>query len=430
MKPSKEVVEKLVQEVDQDKSGQIGKGEFLALMRKYREREIELCEGIFASKDTDQSGSCGIAEMTEVFAELGYHLAEEVVRDIVEEKGMKVQGDFLFEDFWRVLMVFRSREGFSPQEIKEFYEAFGRYDKGAKGEITALELGRVMRWLGYSMTLDTQKSLVAKIDVDESGFLDKVEFMKLMRSMREDELKRLQVQFDRYDRDSSGSLSTEGPELRDVLLGMGYVPTKQMIREAVAASHPAREGAEKATEIDFVGFTQMMKKYRGLQVEIFRQNCGFPDREVQRLKGKFGKYDRDHSGELERAEIVRLLEEIFPKARSSEQENNRIKRLLEDSDKDGSGTLSFQDFLVMMPILRRERRGVYEEGGGRDHGDGIHQGGGRAVQGDLQLLGQVQVRGTLVRGGAHHAAGGGPLERGADQGARGHPLSVRRGREP
>merc|ERR1712096_58209 len=80
---------------------------------------------------------------------------------------------------------------------------------------------------------------------------------------------------------------------------------------------------------------------------------------------------RDRSGELERAEIVRLLEEIFPKARSSEQENNRIKRLLEDSDKDGSGTLSFQDFLVMMrqyydekdeEYMKKEEAAIMETG--------------------------------------------------------------------
>lgn len=231
----------------------------------------------------------------------------------------------------------------------------------------------MMRWLGYPMILETQRSLVAKIDVDESGLLDKTEFMKLMRSLREDELARLQVQFDRYDRDGSGSLSVEGPELRDVLRGMGHLPTKQMIQEAIAASHE-----EGAAEIDFDGFVRMMKEYRIKQVADFRKNYGFPDKEVQRLRGKFGKYDRDHSGELEQGEIVRLLEEIFPKAKTNDAESLRIKRLMEEADKDGSGTLNFYDFLAMMrqyhdekdeEYLRKEEAAVLETGFSKDEVD-------------------------------------------------------------
>ena len=190
-----------------------------------------------------------------------------------------------------------------------------------------------MRWLGFPMTLEKQKQLVAQIDVDNSGRLDKVEFMKLMRFLREDEIRRLKFQFKKYDKDQSGTLSADGSEIRDVLLGMGYVPTKQMVQDALNASYPDTEEGDKVTDIDFKGFDRLMKKFRILQVEVFRTNCGFPDREVQTLKGKFGKYDRDHSGELERSEIARLLEEIFPKAKSSESESGRggIKRLLEEA---------------------------------------------------------------------------------------------------
>merc|ERR1719456_1383891 len=100
--------------------------------------------------------------------------------------------------------------------------------------------------------------------------------------------------------------------------------------------------------INLDGFIRLMRKYRLLAVEQIRKNAGFSDKEVSRYFARFQKYDRDNSGDIANKELVRLLEEIFPTAKTSEGELHRIARIVSEIDQDGDGSLSFHDFLLLM----------------------------------------------------------------------------------
>merc|ERR1712139_145840 len=98
-----------------------------------------------------------------------------------------------------------------------------------------------------------------------------------------------------------------------------------------------------------------MGKYRLLAVEQIRKNAGFSDKEVSRFFARFQKYDRDNSGDIANKELIRLLEEIFPSARTSEGELHRVARIIAEIDQDGDGSLSFHDFLLLMRRYQDEK---------------------------------------------------------------------------
>ena len=63
------------------------------------------------------------------------------------------------------------------------------------GEMDIKDVGKVLRWMGYSASFDVQVMLTREVDVDESGTLDHVELRKLVRRFQEKALLRVFVIF-------------------------------------------------------------------------------------------------------------------------------------------------------------------------------------------------------------------------------------------
>ena len=66
-------------------------------------------------------------------------------------------------------------------EVEEFREVFRANDSDGSGEIDNIELGGVLRWLGNPADVETTQDLMEEVDVDNSGFVDFEEFLRVMR---------------------------------------------------------------------------------------------------------------------------------------------------------------------------------------------------------------------------------------------------------
>merc|ERR1711907_469086 len=107
-----DMLEELIKEVDRDKSGTIDHGDFLTLMRKHREIEIDTLKSAFSAADEDHSGTMSSEELPKVFEELNYRSAlPEVFKDGIKACGLMPQkeGEYLFEDIWILLDWYRDR---------------------------------------------------------------------------------------------------------------------------------------------------------------------------------------------------------------------------------------------------------------------------------------------------------------------------------
>merc|ERR1719321_2653973 len=110
-------------------------------------------------------------------------MIEEAIQ-IVDEDGT---GEIDFDEFVKLMKHLRQSEGFTRKEIKVFKESFAKADVDGSGEISTLELGKLLRWLGYPTNYDPQCKLVDEVDVDGSKEIDFGEFLKLLRKYRNEE---------------------------------------------------------------------------------------------------------------------------------------------------------------------------------------------------------------------------------------------------
>eukprot|EP00746_Dinoflagellata_sp_MGD_P001314 gnl/MRDRNA2_/MRDRNA2_102477_c0_seq1.p1 gnl/MRDRNA2_/MRDRNA2_102477_c0~~gnl/MRDRNA2_/MRDRNA2_102477_c0_seq1.p1 ORF type:complete len:815 (-),score=191.95 gnl/MRDRNA2_/MRDRNA2_102477_c0_seq1:156-2600(-) len=372
-KTSPEECEKLIEQVDDDGDGELNKNEFILVMRKFREIEIERYQSLFSEFDADQSGTISDTELRPLLQKLGYTLSHRVLNEIIletkqskagvnglqgfldtfegaMENGYVFQSDFIFEDFWKVLQIFRSREGFQLSEVSEFYETFDKFDKNMSGEIDTLEFGRILAWLGYPSSPERRSQLWKQVDVDGSGCLDKGEFLKVLRLYREEEAGHLGKLFEEHGVTLDAEIPVSLRELTKALNAMGYAPPKDMVKDAIR--HVTGEPHPKS--ISFEALLNVVLYIRETRVKELRQNAGLPDGDAAKIKKQFKRVDKDNSGSIGYAELEMFLQEMCPSIKASKGERARIERLFKAAD-DGSGDLSLNELLWLVRNFRDEQ---------------------------------------------------------------------------
>ncbi|KAK4629180.1 Calmodulin [Fulvia fulva] len=143
----------------------------------------------------------------------------------------------------------------SEQEIKHFREAFALFDKNGDGEITAEELGAVMRSLGQNPSDSELKDMINEVDVDQTGSVDFSEFLQMMalKLKDTDEEQALYEAFRVFDKDGSGTISAE--ELKAVMKTLGEDLSDKELDEMLKEADTDGDGT-----IDYKEFAALMSQ--------------------------------------------------------------------------------------------------------------------------------------------------------------------------
>jgi Ca2+-binding EF-hand superfamily protein len=199
---------------------------------------------------------------------------------------------------------------------------------------------------------------VRDVDVDRSGRLELKEVLKVARKLRSVEYEAIEYLFTIYDKDESGTLSTEDGELQRFLRKLGYMATPETVQAALKAAGQSSEDGENSdpqTQADFWGVVRIVAEYRLVQRKVFRECAGFSEEQVTKFRHKFNKYDRDQSGDVACSELIRLLEDMFPNASKTDAEHERLKQMLSRIDTDGNPSIDFKEFLQLCRQYQDER---------------------------------------------------------------------------
>jgi len=356
-----ERVAAIVKEVDIDGSGTVNEREFLMCMRKVRDRELQTIAEAIRQNDTDGSGTVSGGEIINVLKALGYDVPDPIaIQEAARDGGIEPDDDDLdLSEFWQFLTVYRQREGFSANDAALIQEAFQHYDKGKLGEISTLEIGKLLRWLGYPTKFEIQQQFIAKVDIDDSGRLDSGEIQKMVRMYRDRDVQTMIEAFQDHDTEGKGLITQVKAWAGLAASGFGEeqkfpaFPPEEML--------PGTEG--KGDCIDLDSFLRYGLRVAKAGRDAFRKNGGFSETEVREMELCFKKYDKDNSGDISNKELIFLIEAAFPEMATDTRMRPQLLALMKEVDSDGNGSLDFMDFLRLMKQFRevQDRERVAKE---------------------------------------------------------------------
>ncbi|CAA7024554.1 unnamed protein product [Microthlaspi erraticum] len=140
------------------------------------EKEIKSLKSMFASMDTDKSGTITYEELKIGLNRLGSKLSETEVKQLMEVADVDGNGTLEYLEFISAMM---HRQRMAQEE--QFYKAFQYFDVDNSGYITRDELERAMK--EHDMRDETSaKQIMSEVDTDNDGRINYDEFCAVMRN--------------------------------------------------------------------------------------------------------------------------------------------------------------------------------------------------------------------------------------------------------
>eukprot|EP00930_Biecheleria_cincta_P038673 TRINITY_DN26560_c0_g1_i1.p1 TRINITY_DN26560_c0_g1~~TRINITY_DN26560_c0_g1_i1.p1 ORF type:complete len:1192 (-),score=217.37 TRINITY_DN26560_c0_g1_i1:69-3644(-) len=338
----------IVAEVDVDGSGEINKREFLVCMRKLRDRSLKLVMEVIKVNDQDGSGTIDRKELFLVLRGLGYEIADSAAIDESQtEAGLASVDELGLSQLWRILAVYRLREGMTNEEVESIYAAFHAQDKDGSGELETREAPAALRELGYKCDFSVVQNVLGKVDVDDTGALDQVEFRKMVRMVQARDFELFRAVFRDHDTENKNVITQDSAI--EAMASFGFTGTpKTLFRwdEIIPVNIPGESEPQKMISIE--NFVRACDRYAKKMRKTFMTNGGWTDEEVEHYRQIFARYDVWGHGEISSKELVRLVEDTIPEMASDRAMRPQLVGLMKQVNDDLKGSLSFRDFLKLM----------------------------------------------------------------------------------
>lgn len=386
---SPEVVQKLVVSVDVDQSGTLNFSEFLFLMRKVHEREVQRLEDELR-RLTRGSASDREDLLTSLLRVLGYVPEQEAIRDAAADSNISLgaimprrgsaqhinsstRGSLADEakslrlltvggqvtttqklltigEAYRFLEVYRRREGFTRAEANELKGLFEKYAHESEHEkrISCLDAGRILSRLGYKSTHNEHELLFTEVDIASAGDISLPEFLKLVRKYRQKELDQIRASYLKLGIVGGAAASSCFDGRQVMKQSMNFLgmrdPTESM---SIARSRTEKTPAQRMKDAEDAryGILQTAVAKRNQLRVLARQHHGFDTTEVQMLRSRFTEHDSDGSGLVQASELRTLCQDLLPEMATDPKYRPELIRLLREADTSGEGRMSFTEFL-------------------------------------------------------------------------------------
>ncbi|MGH0169753.1 UNVERIFIED_CONTAM: hypothetical protein FKN15_077082 [Acipenser sinensis] len=308
--PSREELDAIIEEVDEDGSGTIDFEEFLVMMvHQLKEdqagkSEEELSE-FFRVFDKNGDGYIDREELAEILRSSGESISEEEMDELMADGDKNNDGKIDFD---------------------EFKAAFDMFDTDGGGDISTKELGTVMKMLGQNPSREELDAIIEEVDEDGSGSIDFQEFLVMMvQQLKEDQAGKSEEELSEFFRifDKNGDGYIDRDEFATIIRSSGETISEAEIDELMADGDKNMDG-----KLDFDEF-----------------------------KAAFDMFDSDGGGDISTKELGTVMKMLGQNPTREE-----LDAIIEEVDEDGSGSIDFQEFLVMMvQQLKEDQAGKSEE---------------------------------------------------------------------
>jgi Ca2+-binding EF-hand superfamily protein len=337
---------------------------FVCFLEAFEARELAAITRLFRLYDFNSSGTIDATEFPSVLRALGITPLDQVIQEIMSEVVPAGVSEIPREGFRLAMKIIRSRQGFSHREVDRFAAAFDRFDFDGSGMVDREALSDTLDWLGFSLrekeVEELLKMTTANSD-DGRNVFDKFDFLVFMRKVREHEIEKIRYLLQRLGRDLSGTI-TRSEELEELLYLLGYFPEPDAIREVAEDCNLTRRVATQRGKPRFQQFTTRGMGLSELMhyLQVFRNREGFTRCDLEEIEKAFRRYDHDSTGQIQIAEVGKVLRWLGYPSSGDLQEY-----LVEKADSDNSGGLDLIEIrkLVRLYFERevQKMKAVFEE---------------------------------------------------------------------
>lgn len=143
----------------------------------------------------------------------------------------------------------------TDEQIEDFREAFGLFDRDGTGSISVDELRAVLRSLGKNPTESELREMIREVDEDDSGTIEFPEFLTMMvrKVKAPDTQDELVNAFRVFDYEENGFISAQ--QLCHVMTNIGEKLSQAEITEMLKQA-----GVDSHGQINYEDFVKMMSK--------------------------------------------------------------------------------------------------------------------------------------------------------------------------
>ena len=173
-----------------------------------------------------------------------------------------------------------------------------------------------------------------------------------MQSITDEKLSLLRSIFAECDKDKSGSIDHD--EMREMLFRLGLENTEEIIENLFKKMDSTNAGS-----VNFFEFMKGMpsEMLNQIDVRLIKGLSGSKSRDklktakrvydqdqIKAVRKLFSKYDKDGSGTIDPEEFVIMIGDVAPRMTHAE-----IEAVMKSMDTDGDGTINFMEFLNGAP---------------------------------------------------------------------------------
>jgi Ca2+-binding EF-hand superfamily protein len=171
-----------------------------------------------------------VEQLAQLCEKIGLQPRRCALDELIREVCTCAPETLVFEDFARITELLRAREGFMRQELDEFRRIFQKCDRDASNDMNACELAHVLAWLNFPASSEKARDILQQGDIDGSGSLSEVEFLRCLRRIYEEEAANIRTFLCPKTSDGSGNFS--GATLQNFLGSLGYTASTEAILDA------------------------------------------------------------------------------------------------------------------------------------------------------------------------------------------------------
>ncbi|KAF3859997.1 hypothetical protein F7725_000252 [Dissostichus mawsoni] len=347
------------------------------------EEMIAEFKAAFDMFDTDGGGDISTKELGQVMRMLGQNPSREELDAIIEEVDEDASGTIDFEEFL-VMMVQQLKEDQAGKSEEELSECFRIFDKNGDGFVDREEFGNILHLTGLLVEEDIDE-MFGEADNNKDGKLDfdaqKSKAPWLIHVSSRSHNRGVNSPFWKTQVSPSGYIACRPPTTSlqqhpsHFLHGCSppsasYPPLLPLTsdrpsrnrppykeHQVVLIRHPGESVLPKICllfmakggggGIELGGWTDAQQEARSYLSEEM----------LAEFKAAFDMFDTDGGGDISTKELGQVMRMLGQNPTREE-----LDEIIEEVDEDGSGTIDFEEFLVMMVrLLKEDQAGKSEE---------------------------------------------------------------------